>query len=487
MRKKSTHKPKYSSKKRTYPKDKKIKGLIFWLFNEKSKRYLIDAAKLADFLELNNFYRFGKTIVKLENNIAKTYTPLELYRYILKYIKTQKKDSLRSQFIKDGETLLLRNKALLGGLHKLELKRYKDNRNKSIIFFNNVFLVIRKKGYKTYSYEKLKKTLSEHFIFESQIIQSDFDVKAVYKESQFYEFLKLSTNDKKHLLNVMCSIGYLLHGNKNPSQAKVIGFSDIDSQATNTAQGRSGKGLIIKALTEMLETIEYNGKNLDLSKDKFVFQSIIPYMTQLFVLQDVTRNFDFEALFAVITDKMAIEKKHQEKIILEHEYSPKIAVTTNYLIPDNGGSFTDRKHLLLLNNHFNCNNKPENHFGNLFFLEWDNQEYSRFYALMTKCLVKYLKFGLVKYNSPELQIQRLENETHKNFVEVMNSYYNTLNQYYNLKEIAARLTEDINSHDDSVKSRITSKWIESWANFKGYKIDKRMSGGVTKVCFKVKL
>ena len=180
---------------------------------------------------------------------------------------------------------------------------------------------------------------------------------------------------------------------------------------------------------------------------------------------------------------MTLERKHKEKEILCFKDSPKIALTTNYTIPDNGGSFADRKHLLLLNNYFNSNNKPENHFGNLFFIEWDEAEYSRFYALMLYALQMFLKHGLVKYNSPELQLQKLQNETSKHFVEVMETEFNMLNSYYNLKDIAALMSTVINSEDDRVKSRITSKWIESWASFKGYDIDKRTSGGITKLCF----
>ncbi|MDO6424973.1 hypothetical protein, partial [Saccharophagus degradans] len=113
----------------------------------------------------------------------------------------------------------------------------------------------------------------------------------------------------------------------------------ILSQASNTAQGRSGKGILIQALHQFLNIAEYNGKNVDLSKDKFVFQSIT-LLTNLFLLQDVQQSFNFEDLFAVLTDKMSIERKHQVKIILDFIDSPKIALTTNYTINNTGGSFT---------------------------------------------------------------------------------------------------------------------------------------------------
>ena len=63
----------------------------------------------------------------------------------------------------------------------------------------------------------------------------------------------------------------------------------------------------------------------------------------------------------------------------------------------------------------------------------------------------------------------------------METKYGELNEYYSLKDIANDLGNSINSADDSVRSRVTSGWIKIWANFKGLKLDKRMSAGITKI------
>lgn len=486
MSKKKTHSPKKISNNKFVHKDTKCKPLEFWFRNDRGK-LVIDAALLSDFLELNNFYIINslggnRLTVKLNNNIAKVYIPQEVYRYVLQYVKEQEDDVLRSQFIKDGENLLMTKKAILASLQELGATRFKDSKNAAIFFFKNVFVYIDKEGYKTYKYSNLKDIIGEQYIFEGQIIKHDFKTQKDFKECQFYEFIKLSTNEKRHFKNIVTAIGYMLHRYKNPSLAKAVIFSDILSQATNTANGRSGKGLIIKALEQLLNIVEYNGKNLDLGRDKFVYQSI-DIETDLFVLQDVQQNFSFEDLFAVLTDKMNIERKHQGKITLDFEDSPKIAVTTNYTLSDTGGSFKDRKHCILLNNHFSSINKPEKHFGNLFFLEWNDKEYQRFYSFMIYCLQQYFKKGLVEYNSPELRQQKLENETNKAFVELMETDYSEFGTYYLLKDIADELREEINTANDSVRSRVVSEWIEVWANFKGYLVDRRTSAGVAKVAF----
>ncbi|MDQ7917131.1 hypothetical protein RBU60_06050 [Mesonia sp. MT50] len=486
MSKKKTHSSKPASEIKSVRKYTKFKSLEFWRRNDRGN-FVTDIAKLKKFLELNGFriiHYSGKWLaVKFENNIAKVYSPQEVFNYVLKYIEEQKNDNLTSCFIKEGETLLMIKKAILGSLPEIEATRYKDSKNSAIVFFKNVFVVVDKDNSKSYSYSSLSKIIPNQYILEGQIIKQDFKHRKDFKESQFYEFLKLSTNEKKHFKNVITSIGYMLHRHKNPGLAKVVILSDISSQATNTANGRSGKGIIIKGMEQLLNVVEQNGKNLDLARDKFVYQSI-DIETVLFVLQDVQQNFSFEDLFAVITDKMTIERKHQLKEILNFEDSPKIAVTTNYTLSDTGGSFSDRKHLVLLNNHFSSTNKPEKHFGNLFFLEWNDKEYQRFYSFMIYCLQQYFKKGLVEYNSPELSVQKLENETNKTFVELMESDYKELGTYYLLKDIANELREEINNPDDRVRSRVVSGWIQIWANFKGYEVDTRVSAGVAKVAFK---
>ena len=102
---------------------------------------------------------------------------------------------------------------------------------------------------------------------------------------------------------------------------------------------------------------------------------------------------------------------------------------------------------------------------------------------MSFCIVEYLKHGLVEYNNPELEIQKLKNETNHSFVDLMNSDYDALNNYYNLKEITNKLHDEFGNTEYSAKSRIVGKWVDLWANYKGYKVERKKSGGITKICF----
>ncbi|MDO6736500.1 hypothetical protein [Wenyingzhuangia sp. 2_MG-2023] len=461
-------------------KDTKIKPLQFWVF--KNSKPIINAGLLTDFLELNNFRTLSikgyNETVKFENNIVTIYTPQQIYNFGLEYVKRQKNDILRNEYIKIVESIIVSKKATLGSLKTLELKPFKDTREVALICFKNGFTVVLNDTINFHNYSKLNKLIPGYFIYESQIIKRNYNKNTDYKQAQFYEFTKLITNSEKHFLNVVTALGYLLHKYKNPSIAKAIILSDILSQASNTAQGRSGKGILIQALHQFLNIAEYNGKNVDLSKDKFVFQSIT-LLTNLFLLQDVQQSFNFEDLFAVLTDKMSIERKHQVKIILDFIDSPKIALTTNYTINNTGGSFTDRKHLVFINNYFNSLHKPEQHFKNLFFSEWDHKEYECFDAFMIYCIQTYLNHGLVEYNSPELEKKSIENNTSKSFVNAMETHFNKTDEYYNIKELA-KFVDEVVSMETRTKSKTIVKWLNVWATYKGLTLEKRLSSGITK-------
>lgn len=464
--------------KKIQKRNKKFRIIDFWKTNSFNGKYIIEPATLREFLIVNGFSTlnyFGTTFtVKSTFNIVDFYSPQDIFNFCLSYINLQKNDTLQSEFLIAGERLLISKKALIGSLPELEISRYKDEKNSSQYFFKNIVVKVNKNDITTLTYKQFSK--QKQYIFRSKIINRIFELNHK-NDAQFKKFLELITNSKEHYLNVQNVIGYLLHRYKNPSIAKAIIISDVLSQATNNPHGRSGKGIIIKALSELINLIEYNGKNLDLKRDKFVYQSIEPD-TDLFVIQDVGKGFEFEDLFSSITDKLNIERKHTKKIIIDYSESPKIAITTNYSIPQNSDSYSDRKKLLLLNNYFNSQNKPEKYFKNQFFLEWDEDEYKAFDKFMICCLQMYLKNGLTDYDDPDLRKQDLINNTSLVFVELMESDYKSNKKYYSLKELANKL--DINSNEQSVRSRVASKWLQTYATFKNLAFDSRTSGGVTK-------
>ncbi|CAM4182059.1 hypothetical protein [Zobellia nedashkovskayae] len=475
-KKKKTHRSNSVSKNKGNEK-------IFWTYLPKpngAPAYKIDRALLSDWLTAHNYRiipNFGEwQVVKVNDNIVEIKLPQEVYNDALSFIAEQEINDLRSCFIEQGENMLMAKKAILGSLPQLNIPHYSDTRETVRIFYRNIIVVVTKKDIELHPYKSFRKL--NQYIFKEQVIQRNFIITK--KHGEFAKLLGLATNDKEHFDSVCTSIGYLISSYKNPSLAKAVIITDILSQVKNEAYGRSGKGLMIQALSKIINVVEYNGKATDLSKDKFVFQNV-ELKTSLLVLQDVTKGFMFESLFSTLTDTMSIERKHRSKIGIPFKKSPKVALTTNHTIPQETDSFKDRKHLVTLNNFFNAHNKPEHHLKGLLF-DWNEKGWQKFDNFMIYCVRLFLKRGLVTYDSKELKIKKLISLTSEEFFELMESKYDVLNDYFSLKQIAAGLS--ISQKSNSAKSRSVGQWLEAYAAFKGYKVERRDSGGFTKICFK---
>lgn len=480
--KKNTKSPTVPNVKGKSKKKKFVKKNKFWVSKPGAKiPFLIDPSKLSNWLEIQGYCSissFGDIqIVKLEENIAYARTAMQIYNDALAFVKEQQNEQLETCFRMQGDNLLLQKKGTLGTLPKLTLNKYIDNNNVVRIFFKNGIAELSKKEVKMVSYDCLK-TLGR-YIMSEQIVQREFTLNKKTK-GDFKKFISKITNSEQHFLSVCTAIGYAISSYKNPSQAKALIVTDILSQVKNEAYGRSGKGIIIKAISYIINVVEYNGKVTDLTNDKFVFQNV-DITTALIVLQDVTKGFVFESLFSTLTDKMSVERKHRSKISIAFEDSPKIALTTNYTIPQDTDSFKDRKHLMMLNNHFNAQNKPEKYFKTLLF-DWSEKEWKRFDNFMLECVRLFLEHGLVKYSDKKFELQRLINQTSKEFVELMEDGYSYYNNYFSIKEVAKSL--DLGTIEKSLKSRKVSGWIDEYASHKGYQVEKRKNGGIIQICFK---
>jgi hypothetical protein len=138
-----------------------------------------------------------------------------------------------------------------------------------------------------------------------------------------------------------------------------------------------------------------NGKSFDFNQ-RFTYQQI-NLDTQVINFNDVKNNFNFEALFSVLTDGITVEKKGQKPFNISFEDAPKILISTNYAIIGDGDSFQDRMFEVEFSNYYSASYKPENDFNKRFFEDWNESEWNSFFTFMLKCIQYYLTNGLVQY------------------------------------------------------------------------------------------
>ena len=127
--------------------------------------------------------------------------------------------------------------------------------------------------------------------------------------------------------------------------------------------------------------------------DKFLYQNVTEDHN-VFVLDDVKEKFVFENIFSQITGNFEVEPKGKAKFIIPFERSPKIGITSNYVLGGSGGSFEARIREFSLASVYNKNDTPEKKFNHLFFEGWNNIEWEKFDCFMLVCIKIYLTFGI---------------------------------------------------------------------------------------------
>lgn len=188
----------------------------------------------------------------------------------------------------------------------------------------------------------------------------------------------------------LCAVlGYLMHGYKDTSNPRAVIF--LERPIAGNPEGGTGKGILIQALQQMRNVIRENGKIAN-PKDKFWAQSI-KLDTDIFCIEDVQKNFNFEDIFSVITDGITVEDKYKSKFYIPYERSPKIAITTNYPIRGSGSSHERRKYEIELTHTFKeKHGDPISYYGKRFFsADWDDADWQLFYYFMFECAQYYLR------------------------------------------------------------------------------------------------
>ena len=284
-------------------------------------------------------------------------------------------------------------------LESIDLKMIKDTRNEAFIPFQNGVVKITKNKVELIDFIDV-----DGYIWENQIINRDF-VKSEDIENDFKNMVeKVSADDPKRINALEHTLGYLIHSYKDKTDQKAIIIND--QEIDDNPNGGSGKSLMISALSNFKKVVKIDGKSFDSKKGDFVYQRVT-LDTQILAFDDVKKNFDFEQLFSIITEGIAINRKNKDEVFISFERSPKIVITTNYVINGSGTSHDRRRHEIEFYQYFNGKRNPLTEYGRLLFDSWENEDWIRFDNYMISNLQKFLKNGLVESVSINADIKRL--------------------------------------------------------------------------------
>jgi hypothetical protein len=452
----------------------------FWINTQGSFRF--DPEALHNFLKESGFglLKTGNLedaiFIKIEGRFIKTVTNREIRGFCWRYIdetyvfqNPEEKTEVKNAFYRE-RTLFSPDNLLL--MPAIEIKEIVDTADTSYMFFKNCVLKITSRGIEKIMYDEI----TGH-VFEKDII--DRELTCEYCDSatgKFNLFLQdICENDNREIEennfeSLITILGYILHRYKDPSNAKAIVF--MDPYRGDGANGGTGKSLLTKAFDQVRPCVYEDGKFFH-TKDRFAL-SQVEYSTRVLVIDDIPQNFDFTKLFPLITEKAVIERKYQNKYTILFERSPKIVITTNYVLDGLDESTRRRKIDYIFSCHYNREVTPESEYEGLFFIDWTDEDWENFFLLMAHCIWKYLEKGKIimpKFNVAE---RALKMQTPPTFTEYMNADIKP-NVKYN-KKTAYDAFYTKNPTVGRVELTTFRKWLKLYADAYGYKMNETHSG-----------
>lgn len=399
----------------------------FWRVsrNDKDKKNIeFDAYEAIEFVSANGFYRIHTSdlevdqykFVRIDEGIVHPSGPTEIRDFAFYYILQATKDpDVRNFFAARLGSLL--------GPDKLErIKKIDDTFDRfephiQRMYYLNGQIQITSNGIE-YGDRILGQVWNDKIISRkfkrvpliSDIVKDENGKYQVYvteesKACEFWQFIQNTSHfwatpgytmtpqdDQEyynHLVNKITTIGYLLVDYKYQTELKAVIAMDGQMGEVAQSNGRTGKSLIGKALSYILDQTYIDGRNTK-NDDEYLYSNVTLRTRNIF-LDDVKVNFDFERFFGAVTGDLAVNPKTKARFVIKNEKSPKFYITTNHAINAQNRSALDRIAYMAFSDWYNDNHSPIDDFGHQFFADWDDEQWNLFDNFMAECCMFYLK------------------------------------------------------------------------------------------------
>ncbi len=350
-------------------------------------------------------------------------------------------------------------------------------KDESFYFFSNGVVSVKKDEIILIAYEEFS-----GFVFEDQIIKHEIEILEDLEENMFNEFLSCVSNKNPERYHQLTSaIGYLVHSYKDPSNTKAIILVDEVLDFAGEANGGTGKTLISKAVSKIIPSLHKDGKSIVKSGNRFFYQDV-NIGHRVMVIDDVNPNFNFEDFYSVVTGDLIVEQKGKQSYTIPFELSPKLLITSNYVVKGSGGSSDERRRVEIeIAPYFSIENTPIDEFGCRFFDDWEKKDWTLFYNQMFKYCQKYIANGIMVCAPINLIENKLRSETSIEFVDFADANFEFTEEVENFKEDKTQLFEAYREKykvDSRNLTPITfKKWLDRYAKTRKLEISHTKSNG----------
>jgi hypothetical protein len=372
----------------------------------------INPNKYKLFLEENGFNKFYPEggdvplLVHHEQNIVNTTSVEKIKDFVLRFLEQKKEYSVWNHCAKSS---IMFKDSYLNMLESINLSMLQDEKKCCYLYYQNGVVQILNDAINFLSYINVN-----GFVWENQIIERDFKASDKIK-NDFQDLVSKVSNDDQTRINALeNTLGYLMHSFKDKADQKAIILND--QEINDDPNGGSGKSLILTALSQFKKMVTINGKKFDPNGSDFAYQRV-SVDTQILAFDDVKKNFSFDALFSIITEGIEVNQKNKAEFVIPFERSPKIVITTNYVINGSGGSHDRRRHELEFYQYFSAKHSPIQEYGKLLFDEWSESDWIKYDNYMISITQKHLNQGLTAPVSINAETKRFIQQTSKDFFD----------------------------------------------------------------------
>lgn len=447
---------------------KTSREIVFWqiIETQSGERVVIDNIQFKMFLEKKGFFKFyqekseSPIFINIRENIVRNSSATKIKDFVLKYLLDRNELQIWNMLASSTKYF---SDVYLSFLESIELQMMADTKETVYLYYQNGVVEVKKDNVRLMDYIDC-----DGYVWEDQIITRDYQTTET-DENDFQTFVsRVSGDDSKRIQTMETTLGYLMSSHKDKTDQKSIIFNDQEISDGNP-NGGSGKSLLLTALGQFKKTVTIDGKSFDANKSDFVYQRV-NLDTQILAFDDVKRKFNFESLFSLITEGITVNRKNKDEIFIPFEKSPKVIITTNYVIDGSGSSHDRRRHEVELFQYFNQFRTPLDEFGKLLFDQWDSDEWHRFDSYMINCCRLFLKFGLMKPESINANTKRFIQSTSKDFYDFIldDSLPHDCKVY--TSDIVNEFKTEFSDWSKISNKKFTT-WVKSWCQFKGYEYE----------------
>ncbi|GAB3923416.1 primase-helicase family protein [Larkinella terrae] len=327
--------------------------------------------------------------------------------------------------------------------------------------------------------------LEDRCVWQSQVLERDFDPVAKSEECHFAQFIRNVTNNEPDRLQAFrTAIGYLIHHYGNPAEGQAVLCYDEEITDARKPEGGTGKGLFANAIRQIRPIAVIDGKKFD-QNDRFCFQEVSEDTAVVWIDDPVVnhpkpeRRFTLERFFSLLTEGWSIEKKNQHTFRIPFKDGPKLLISSNVVMSNEGSSNIRRQFIIEFSNYYKSkikrgNEKPiQTEHGCIFFSDdWDVDEWKRFDRYMIGCVLDYLRLGLQPYGLHSADQNRLRQTAGEEFFEWITTYKGTgllANEVYNRDDVFRDYKAFAGITDNTTPTRGFTNNINQYAKSKGWK------------------